>query len=646
VIRLGLRLARAGGPVRLLSLFIGGALSVVLLGLAWGLPDALYPRYEHPLEPGTWLSPTERGAATAMSSLMLAPVLMLLISTARVSSVIRDRRLVSLRLIGVSKGRTLLVAVTENVAVTAAGAVVGTVLLGLAAGVVDARLPVAEPFRLDAWQLVILGVGTVVGAGVLALGSARTLELLPTQARRGGVAPKASWWRLAPVAAALGCFGAIVILPTDVVGTGTLAAALFVSGVATAALGIATMPALVARYSATRLRRSRRFPTLMAGRGIEADPVSATRRVAAVGIGIFVLAVTASVMNAWESVPQSRFATFNAERGPQAVMVRPGDETSVLTAADVAAFAATVPGAQYVVHDYGLKSTECDASAWTACFTPFVGTCVELAAYMPVTGCSDEHAAWINTAGRELDARPVRTTSPPSVEFRADPESARTADDEPFLVEVAAPAITVDWDAVYATRGYPLEVDLFIPEHLVAGRSLSVHSFDVVGPPGREFADAVALAARERGLEADSWSYGDYTTLVSIRTMVGSAGAALVAVVVLIVSLSVLDWLRESRRSRMRLLALGLPRRTIARIYLWQFGIPLLGAVALGGALGGAGLRAYEVMGSDVPSVGVFHLPPTYWWLAGTLVGGALLSAGLAGLAAHERMRPEDLRQE
>lgn len=311
MIQLGLRLARAGEPVRVASLLLGGVLGVALLGLAWGLPDALYPRYEDPLSPGVWLAPPQRGSAVAMSTLMLAPVLMLLIATGRLSVAIRDQRLVSLRLIGVSKARTLVAAATENVSVTLLGAFVGLGLLRLGAWAVDTGLPVEQPFQLSIAQLVLLAVGVVGVAGVLALGSARTLQLLPTQARRGGVAKKASWWRILPGCVALTCFGIIIADPPGLAGK---AGGLFLVGVATGALGIATAPALVARYCATLLRRTRRLSLSMAGRAIEADPASATRRVAAVGVGIFAIFVTAGVMNAWESVPQSRYATHNAER--------------------------------------------------------------------------------------------------------------------------------------------------------------------------------------------------------------------------------------------------------------------------------------------------------------------------------------------
>lgn len=648
MIRLGLRLARAGGPVRAVSLLLGGALGVALLGLAWGLPDALYPRYEDPLTPGVWVVPPQRGSAVAMSALMLAPVLMLLLATGRLSAVIRDQRLVSLRLIGVSKARTLVAAAVENVSITLVGALVGLGLFAGGAWIVNTRLPVEQPLALSVVQFVVLVVGVVEVAALLALASTRTLELLPTQARRGGIARKASWWRAVPVVVALACFGVIIADVSTI--RGNVMAALFLAGVGVGALGIATAPALVARYSAAALRRSRRFPLVMAGRGIDADPTSATRRVASVGVGIFAIFVTAGVMNAWESVPQSRYATFNAERGPQEVKVLSSwteNSAPPITDADITALAA-VPGVEHVIRNYPLESAECDEETGTGCYFAFVGTCEQLGTYLSIAGCSDERAAWLDTTDRSAGRDDGMEARSQTLELRGrwpgDDATEHTSD--PFTVQLSEAPIKVDWSQAQASRGYPPDFDLFVPEHLIVDLDLPVRTVDVIGPPGRPFVDSIDLVAKDRGLETAAWSYLDYSTLLSVRTMLGSAGAALVTVIVLVVTLSVLDWLRESRRPRMRQLAIGVPRGVIARTYLVQFGIPLIGAVILGALLGGAGLRAYEVMGNDVETVGTFNLPPTYWWLAAALVVGVLTATGLAGLAARERMRPEDLRQE
>ena len=113
---------------------------------------------------------------------------------------------------------------------------------------------------------------------------------------------------------------------------------------------------------------------------------------------------------------------------------------------------------------------------------------------------------------------------------------------------------------------------------------------------------------------------------------------------VLIVTLSILDWVRETRRPRMWLFAIGVPRGVVARAYLLQFGIPLTGALVLGGLLGWVGFRAYAVLG-ERGGMGL-ALPTTYWWLVGTLMAGVVAGASVAGLAAGERMRASDLRQE
>jgi putative ABC transport system permease protein len=649
VIRLGLRLARAGGEVRMASLVLGGALAVALLGLAWGLPDALYPRYEDPLEPGVWLSPPQRASTVAMSTLMLAPVLMLLIATGRMSSVVRDQRLVSLRLIGVSKARTLVAAVAENVSLTLVGAVGGLGLLRLGARIVDARLPVEQPFHLSPLQVVGLALAVVAVSGLLALASARVLTLLPTQARRGGVARQASWWQILPVVVATVCFGVVMAYGG---ANANAVAGFFVAGVAAGAIGIATAPALVARHSAALLRRSRRLSLLMAGRGIEADPTSATRRVAAVGVATFAILIIAGVMNAWESVPQSRHAVVNAERGPQEVLVIPGWTSDSgphrIDEEDLAPLSA-VPGATHLVVDHGLRAVGCAEGTGTGCVVVFVGSCAELAATLPVSGCSDEEAAWIGATGEGRSEEGDGQGRPQTLELASSWIDSADVEHltEPFTVVPAPRPIELDRDEVRAWRGHPPDVELFVPARAVDGLDLPIHSVDVIGPPGRDFATAVGLVAEQRGLHApvDRY-YADYTILVSIRTMLGSAGAALVAVVLLVLTLSVLDWQRESRRPRMRLLAVGVPRGVIARTALVQLGIPLGGAILLGALLGGAGLRAYEVLGSDVEGVGTFTLPTTYWWLVGALVVGVLLAAALAGLAARERLRPADLRQE
>lgn len=103
---LGLRLARTGGPIRAISIIVGAAVATLLVLLALAIPNAVYPPEE-----GTqalW-----RANVTGALLFALAPATVLLITTSRISSGTRDRRLASLRLIGMDRGRAALVAASE-----------------------------------------------------------------------------------------------------------------------------------------------------------------------------------------------------------------------------------------------------------------------------------------------------------------------------------------------------------------------------------------------------------------------------------------------------------------------------------------------------------------------------------------------------
>ncbi|ROR73863.1 FtsX-like permease family protein [Bogoriella caseilytica] len=664
MIRLGLRLALAGGPVRITALLLGGALSVLILSLAWAMPDALYPVIEIPGEEP--ITPSERGTAEAMSAMLLAPVLLLLVVAGRLSSTVRDQRLTSLRLIGINRARTLVAAVVENVSLTAVGALAGVGVAYAAAWLINVRVQLAEPVAFSPGRMAVVLGAVVVFSGVLALASLRTLQLLPTQARRGGVVKPASWWRAVPFVAAVACFGlaifsqeitelALRLRPEISVDEArgfrvAAVAGLFRAGIVLGALGIVTTPALIARYVARALRRSRRFPLLMAGRSIEADPASATRRVAGVGIALFALGIGAGVLTAFETVPQSVYATRNAERGPQEVSVHAGwdmeaDQEQPLTAGDLAELE-NIPGAERVIPVHEYMASTCDVMTSEGCLEIFSGSCADLAVYyVSVAGCSDERAAWIGS----LQSWDVVTES-----FDGVPESlevvARSADGETegaaTTIDLSGPEIETDERAVVTQRGFLPYFHVFVPPHLVEEIGAAVHRADVIGPPGREFAVTVGSAAEALGLHSDSpMRYSDYDLLLSVRSMVGGTGAALVAVVLVAVSLSIMDWLRESRRPRMRMLAIGVPRRTIGLSYLIQFSLPLVGALLAGGTLALLGVRTYEVLGGD-ESLRAFSIPPVFWWLGLLLAGGVATVAVIAALTAREPMRAQDLRTE
>ena len=128
------------------------------------------------------------------------PAIALVLTVGRLSSEVRDQRLASLRLLGVSRRQVGLVAATENLVPALAGAAIGILAsLALAASLnallADAaRAPVTVSGVHGA--TVVLGV---VGTSVaLSLASLRRLGS-PRAAHAVAVPRRPSWWRLAPL---------------------------------------------------------------------------------------------------------------------------------------------------------------------------------------------------------------------------------------------------------------------------------------------------------------------------------------------------------------------------------------------------------------------------------------------------------------
>lgn len=110
-LRLGLRLALAGGWTRALLVVIGNAVGVVVLLLATAVPTTL------PQD----LSPDDRRLAASLVLFLVLPVASLLASTSRLSAAVRERRLAALRLLGVTARRTRVIAACEASLLALAG---------------------------------------------------------------------------------------------------------------------------------------------------------------------------------------------------------------------------------------------------------------------------------------------------------------------------------------------------------------------------------------------------------------------------------------------------------------------------------------------------------------------------------------------
>ncbi|MDR1118860.1 MAG: hypothetical protein LBL01_06140 [Bifidobacteriaceae bacterium] len=393
LLRLGARLVAAGGRARAWSAALGSAVAVVMLLAASVLPEAIYP------------DPWERQAmavqVTAVSLFMLVPAAVLLGAVGRFSSGTRDRRLAELRLLGLTPGRTRIVATVEAAVPAAAGAALGAALFLFAlvpAARAMGRLPAqAAP---AAWAVAAAVVG--VPAVSAALGTAATWErVAPDTVRSPAARRPPRPWRLAVLAAGAGGLVWVATIGWDRV-PGMWVIWIFLGSAIAAAVGLALTIPLVTYWIGAWLARSRHLTPLLAGRAIQADPTSAGRMVAGLGVGLYLVVGALSVLTAFETTPHLAYAAKAFGEGPQDIFVRAGAGTGAgperLAAADLASLQEVpgvlglAPNEVWVVPESGDESGQS---------LVLVGTCDQLALVLAATGCDDARAARI--AGGGLD---------------------------------------------------------------------------------------------------------------------------------------------------------------------------------------------------------------------------------------------------
>src|SRR5665647_3179259 len=218
------RLARAGGRFRTIAVVAGNAIGTTLFLLTLAIPAAVR-------DPHQAITSDERLLAMSVVVFLCLPITVLLMSIGRLSASTRDRRLASLRMLGLSPARTRLVAGLENGILSGLGAILG---LAASLGVV----PLVEAAATgQGWLLQPLGLswastglvcaGLVVLSMVVSLAPTRSLQRGPMQVRREGATTSPSVWRVLPplFGVALLVATLAVVEPTEksVVSQGTMA---------------------------------------------------------------------------------------------------------------------------------------------------------------------------------------------------------------------------------------------------------------------------------------------------------------------------------------------------------------------------------------------------------------------------------------
>ena len=544
------------------------------------------------------------------------PVLTLTASVARFSASLRDRRLANLRLLGLSPLRTRTVAAVE----AGAGAVIGT---ALGSGLFALLRPALSRIRMGAfqwpvsdfepvwssWLLAVIAV-PLVAIAVAALPRRMNIAAAAATARKAD-SRRPGWWRTIPLAS-----GLIVCLVTcgrtGADDIGTTGALILMGAMALTGIGVLlVVPIFVRLLADVLLRFSRRPGMLIAARRMQAQPAGVSRVVAALMLGLFVVAGARLVLAAFESTPQYVEADHDIHVAQVSVV-----QTSARRLSDAQQKIRRLPGVRATaefVQPQGRYVVDGDDLTMNV----LVGSCADLLRVAPETkGCSDREARWMNGVGYGSPKR--------------------------VLVTRARQWIVPSSQLMSVDRGSTIRAwaDLFVPKGLLHADRIAKASRTVVvvAGPGRDLAAHLQSA----GLYGSYPDYETYDFVVGLRAILWAISIAVLSVGLLAFAVSGIDRALARRHELASLQVLGTPPEVLRRAQWWEAALPTgVGAVLAIGAGWLAGL-SYLRVGSSHP---VLPWGSMTLFAAGALVAAALVAA-LTVVATNVRLTPDVIRSE
>lgn len=623
--RLGLRLALgAEGRERV------RAATVVLAATVgcWVLLTTLaVARSEWQQQSGLYSAAELRNLVLAVVTVVALPVAVLVASVARLSAVVRDRRLAGLRLLGLTPARTRLVAAVESGAGAAVGSLLGLALFWMGRPVVS-QLQVAgrdwSGTSFTPWPLA--AVAAVVGLPALSV----LVALLPTQGLRRDMlasarldaARRPSPWRLLPLGAGLAVMAASSTSQPSI-SDARLAA--FGTGAVLCGLGsILVIPVLTRLVGDLLVRVPGRPALRIAGRRLQAQPAGVSRVVAGLLVGLFLVTGGRMVLGAFENTPQYIGAELAIEggHGQYGVYLPPGVDP-----ADVAEPVAAVDGVRGVFVER-IVQTRCLSA--TACVTAFVGTCADLALALPgVSGCDDDSSAWIGDGSRRLG------DSTDTLVWRGRGDSLTLP--RPARSLPLTGAVDPDVEA---------NLHVFLPASTPRVLELTSARSNVVAVavprPGIARAIEAAVADLAPRAQADArFSRADYDFVAGLRALVWAVAAVVLAVGLLGFVIAAADRTVARRAEMVSLQLVGTPRGVIRAAQWCEAALPLAVGLPLAVLLGWSVGSGYLAFG------GALEAQPwqSVLGLAGVSIAAGLCAAGTTVLACAPRIRADLIRR-
>lgn len=555
------------------------------------------------------------------------PVFVLAATVGRLSAQLRDRRLANLRLLGLSAGQTRAVAAAEAGLVAAAGTAAGVVLT-VALWPLTGYAPPPP-----AWVVVAVGM-PVVTTAVAVLPQRLDPRRAVERARRAD-ARRPSPWRAAPLAAGLVVCLLVRRANDDFVIT-DVEVAVLLTGIGLVAVGIVLIVPVFVRLVADLLLRTSSGPTAtLAARRLQAQPAAATRVIAALMVGLFLVIGARGVLVAFEETSQYVEAADHVENGQRATVTVPGDGLDDARRQVEAfrgvreTFAFPVLTGAVMMPEWGDERLPVSA---------VVATCDQLRAFAgEALGCVDGQVAAVESPWVPGDEPPGPVT------LQATHGGVPIG--EPVEVPHSGQRVTgqdraTSHDPIWDLR--PLSPGLLVPpgtpgvEAALAGTDTTLV---VLAEPGRDLYPQLEAA----GLATSSYVDLEYYDFVGdLRAVVWTLAAVILSIGLLTFAVAAVDRAVARRRELVSLRLVGTPPGVLRRAQWLEAALPTgLGCVAaiVSGLFAGS---TYLQLGTDMGEAP--------WWQGALLMAAAVAAAAaiaaLTVVGTSSRLVADHIRQE